>query len=132
MSFSASVVRLVPLGRALPLHHLFPAIRMRGAPIRNHLQKYKYTTYKKIKLSIFNININVLYYLQVMVQSQRHGPGILLAHLLPKDGAIVSDDVMDARLVVHATMRFLQLVVATTFALPSYPALHLRKSCVQR
>jgi hypothetical protein len=132
MSFSASVVRLVPLGRALPLHHLLLAIRMRGAPIRNHLQKYKYTTYKKIKLSIFNINIKVLYYLQVPVQSQRRGPSILLAHLLPKDGAIVSDDVMDARLIVHATMSFLQLVVVTTSALPSYPASHLRKSCLQR
>jgi hypothetical protein len=40
-------------------------------------------------------------YLQVLVRSQRHGPGILLAHLLPKDGAVLSDDDLDARLVVH-------------------------------
>jgi hypothetical protein len=40
-------------------------------------------------------------YLQVLVWSQRHGPGVLLAHLLPKDGAIVSDDGLDARLAMH-------------------------------
>jgi hypothetical protein len=37
-SFPASVVRLVPLRRAPPIHHLLPAQRMYGAPIRNHLQ----------------------------------------------------------------------------------------------
>jgi hypothetical protein len=36
--FLASVVRLVPLRRAPPIHHLLPALRMCGAPIRNHLQ----------------------------------------------------------------------------------------------
>jgi hypothetical protein len=100
-TFSASVVRLVPLSRAPPLHHLLPALRMRGAPIRNHLKKYKYRAYQKIKLSIFSTNNKVLYYVQVLVRSQRHGSGVLLAHLLPKDGAVVSDDGMDARLVVH-------------------------------
>jgi hypothetical protein len=40
-------------------------------------------------------------YSQVLVLSQRHGLGVLLAHLLPKDGAVVSDDGLDARLVVH-------------------------------
>jgi hypothetical protein len=37
-SFSASVVRLVPLRRAPPIHHLLPAQRICGAPIWNHLQ----------------------------------------------------------------------------------------------
>jgi hypothetical protein len=59
--FYASVVSLVPLGRAPPLHHLLPILKMCDAPIKNHLPKNKYTTYQKIKLSIFNININVLY-----------------------------------------------------------------------
>jgi hypothetical protein len=40
-------------------------------------------------------------YLQVLVQSQRHGPGVILAHLLPKDGAVVSDDCLYVRLLVH-------------------------------
>jgi hypothetical protein len=40
-------------------------------------------------------------YMQVLVRSQRHGLGILLAHLLPKDGAVVRDDGLDAHLVVH-------------------------------
>jgi hypothetical protein len=59
--FPASIVHLVPLRRAPPLHHLLPALRMHIALIRNHLQKSKYTTYQKIKLSKFNTNIKVLY-----------------------------------------------------------------------
>jgi hypothetical protein len=51
--FPASVVRLVPLKRAPPLHHLLLALRMHDAPIRNYL-KNKYATHQKIKLSIFN------------------------------------------------------------------------------
>jgi hypothetical protein len=39
--------------------------------------------------------------LQVLVQSQLHGPGILVTHLLSKDGAVVRDDSMDPRLIVH-------------------------------
>jgi hypothetical protein len=31
-----------------------------------------------------------------------------------------------------STTSFLQLVVATTSALPSYPASHLKKSCIQK
>jgi hypothetical protein len=53
-------VRLVPLVGAPSLHHLIPALRMHDTPIRNHLKNI-YTTYQKIKLSIFNININVLH-----------------------------------------------------------------------
>jgi hypothetical protein len=37
--FLATIVSLVPLGRAPPLHHMLPTLRMRGAQIRNHLQK---------------------------------------------------------------------------------------------
>jgi hypothetical protein len=40
-------------------------------------------------------------YLQVLVPSQRHGSGVLLGHLLPKDGAMVTDNGLDSRLVVH-------------------------------
>jgi hypothetical protein len=36
--FPASVVRLVPLRRRPPIHHLLPAQRMCGALIWNHLQ----------------------------------------------------------------------------------------------
>jgi hypothetical protein len=39
--------------------------------------------------------------MQVPVSSERHGSSVLLAHLLPKDGAMVSDDGLDARLVGH-------------------------------
>jgi hypothetical protein len=38
MSFPTSVVRLIPLRRAPAIHHLLPALRMCGTPIRNHLQ----------------------------------------------------------------------------------------------
>jgi hypothetical protein len=37
--FLASVVRLIPLGRSPPLHHIFPALKMRDRPVMNHLQK---------------------------------------------------------------------------------------------
>jgi hypothetical protein len=40
-------------------------------------------------------------YLQVLVPSQRHGSGVLLVHLLPKDKALVIDDGLDSRLIVH-------------------------------
>jgi hypothetical protein len=36
--FPASIVRLVPLSRTPPIHHLLPAQRMCGAPMWNHLQ----------------------------------------------------------------------------------------------
>jgi hypothetical protein len=36
-----------------------------------------------------------------LVPSQRHGSGVLLGHLLTKDGAMVGDDGLDSRLVVH-------------------------------
>jgi hypothetical protein len=36
-----------------------------------------------------------------LVPSQRHGSGVLLGQLLPKDGAMVTDDGLDSRLVVH-------------------------------
>lgn len=62
-SSATSVVRLFPFVGAPHLHYMLPAFRMRDAPIKNHLQKIKYTTYEKIKLNIFNIDINVLYLL---------------------------------------------------------------------
>jgi hypothetical protein len=37
-SFPASVVRLIPLRQAPPIHHLLSAQRMCGTPIWNHLQ----------------------------------------------------------------------------------------------
>jgi hypothetical protein len=55
------IAHLVPLIGAPPLHHLIPVLRICGAPIRSHLQEIKYMTYQNIKLSIFDININVLY-----------------------------------------------------------------------
>jgi hypothetical protein len=56
-----SIVSLVPLVGAPPLHHLIPSLRMLDALIRNYLQEIKYMIYQKIKLNIFNININALY-----------------------------------------------------------------------
>jgi hypothetical protein len=40
-------------------------------------------------------------YLQVLVLSRRYGLGVLLTHLISKDETVVSDDGLDARLVVH-------------------------------
>jgi hypothetical protein len=40
-------------------------------------------------------------YLQVLVPGQRHGSGLLLGHLLSKDGAMVADDGLDSGLIVH-------------------------------
>jgi hypothetical protein len=40
-------------------------------------------------------------YLQVLAPSQRHGSGVLLGHLLPKDGVVVADDGLDSSLIVH-------------------------------
>jgi hypothetical protein len=57
----ASVVHLVPLVGAPSLQYLILALKMHDAPISNHLQDIKYTTYQNIKLSIFIVNINVLY-----------------------------------------------------------------------
>ena len=62
-SISANIVCLVILIGAPPLHHLLQALRMCGTPIMNHLQDIKYMTYQKVKLSLFNVNINVLYLL---------------------------------------------------------------------
>jgi hypothetical protein len=36
-----------------------------------------------------------------MVPGQRHGLGLLLGHLLPKDGAVVADNGLDSGLIVH-------------------------------
>jgi hypothetical protein len=94
-------VRLVPLRRAPPLHYLLPALKMRDAPIRNHLQKNKYTTYQKIKLRNLIRILKFCIYLQVLVLSQRHGSGVQLGHLLPKDGTMVSDDGLNSRLIMH-------------------------------
>jgi hypothetical protein len=61
MLVPTSVVRHVPLVGAIPLHHLLSALRMHDTQIRSHLQALEYTTYPKIKLGIFNVNIDVLY-----------------------------------------------------------------------
>jgi hypothetical protein len=39
--------------------------------------------------------------MQVLVPGQQHGSGLLLGHLLPKDGAVVADDGLDSCLIVH-------------------------------
>jgi hypothetical protein len=44
---------------------------------------------------------HALLYLQVLVPGQRHGSGLLLGHLLPKDGAVLADDGLDSGLIVH-------------------------------
>jgi hypothetical protein len=36
-----------------------------------------------------------------LVLSQRHASGVLLGHLLSKDRAVVTDDGLDSRLIVH-------------------------------
>jgi hypothetical protein len=46
-------------------------------------------------------------YLQVLVPGRRHGSGLLLGHLLPKDKAVVADDGLDSCLVVHVNDKLL-------------------------
>jgi hypothetical protein len=58
MPLPASVVRLLPLVGAPLLHHLLPALGMRSAPIRKHLQDNKYMTYEKMKLIVLNVKRN--------------------------------------------------------------------------
>jgi hypothetical protein len=55
-----SVMHLVPLVRAPPLHHLITTLRMSDTQIMNHLQKKQVHDISEEKNSIFNININVL------------------------------------------------------------------------
>jgi hypothetical protein len=108
MLFPVSVVRLIPLRRAPPIHHLLLALRMRDAPIRNHLQSKKVhcTSEDKIKQILSRI-LKCCIYLQVLVRSQRHGSGVLLGHLLHKDGAVVADDGLDSHLIVHVHHKLL-------------------------
>jgi hypothetical protein len=68
-------------------------------------------------------------YLQVLVPSQRYGSRVFLAHLY-KDKGVGSYDGMDVRLVVHVYDELLGHVVATTSALPSYLASHMKKSYI--
>jgi hypothetical protein len=102
-SFSASVVRLVPLRRAPPIHHLLPTQRMCDAPIWNHLQSKHVHCISEdnIKEKVKSCILKCCIYLYVLVPGQRHGSGLLLGHLLPKDGAMVADDGLDSCLVVH-------------------------------
>jgi hypothetical protein len=101
--FPASVVRLVPLRRAPPIHHLLPAQRMCDTPIWNHLQsKHVHCISEdKIKEKLKCCILKRRIYLQVLVPGQRHGSGLLLGHLLPKDGAVVANDGLDSCLIVH-------------------------------
>jgi hypothetical protein len=102
-SFLASVVRLVPLKRAPPIHHLLQAQRMCGAPIWNHLQsKHVHCISEdKIKEKLKYCMLKCCIYLHVLVPGQRHGSDLLLGHLLPKERAVVADDGLDSFLVVH-------------------------------
>jgi hypothetical protein len=71
-------------------------------------------------------------YLQVLVPSQRYGSGVLLGHLLPKDGAVVADDGLDSCLVVHVYDKFLTTRGDHHIRPSLYPASNLKKSCIQR
>jgi hypothetical protein len=92
--FLASVVRLVPLSRTPPIHHLLPAQRMCGTPMWNHLQS------KHVKC-ISEDKIKFMHGVLVPNMHDLHGSGLLLGHLLPKDGAVVADDGLDSGLIVH-------------------------------
>jgi hypothetical protein len=88
-------------------HHLSTICsKHRGYAAHQYRIIYKvntYTAYLKIKLRK-KLNCYILkccIYLQVLVPSQRHGSGLLLGHLLPKDGVVVADDGLDSCLVVH-------------------------------
>jgi hypothetical protein len=72
---------------------------------------------------------NIHVYLQVLVPGQRHGSGLLLGHLLPKDGAMVADDGLDSCLIVHVHDELLTARGGHHIR-TSYPASHLKKSCI--
>jgi hypothetical protein len=57
--------------------------------------------YQKIKLSMFNTNIKVLYLSASTGPESMTCSSIQLAHLLPKDIAVVSRNGLDVHLVVH-------------------------------
>jgi hypothetical protein len=71
-------------------------------------------------------------YLQVLVPSQRHGLGVLIAQLFSKDGAVVMDDGLDVRLVVHVYDELLTAHGSHHIRLTSYRASHMKKYCIQR
>jgi hypothetical protein len=77
--------------------------RICDAPIWNHLQsKHVHCISEdRIKEKIKCCILKCCIYLQVLVPGQQHGSGLLLGHLLPKDGAMVGDDSLDSCLVVH-------------------------------
>jgi hypothetical protein len=61
-------------------------------------------------------------YLQILLLSQRYGSSVLIADLISKDGAMVSDDGLDMRLVVHVHDEPLTAPGSHHIRLASYPA----------
>jgi hypothetical protein len=102
MSFLASVVRLVPLRRAPPIHHLLPALRMCSAPIRNHLQSkhVHYISEDIIKEKIV-MDIKVLYLPASTSPWSTTWFGLAAWSPSPQGWTVVADDGLDSCLVVH-------------------------------
>jgi hypothetical protein len=71
---------------------------MCDAPIWNHLQSKHVHCISEDKIKE---KLKCCIYLQVLVPRQRHGSGLLLGPLLPKDGAMVADDGLDSCLIVQ-------------------------------
>jgi hypothetical protein len=62
----------------------------------NHLQSKHVKCISKDKIKFMQgVLVPNMHYLQVLVPDQRHVSGLLLGHLLPKDGAVVADDGLD-------------------------------------
>jgi hypothetical protein len=74
--------------------------------------------------------IKVLY-LPAGTPGQRHGSGLLLGHILPKDGAVVAEDGLDSCLIVHVHDELLTTRGGHHIRLASYPTSHMKKSCIK-
>jgi hypothetical protein len=62
----------------------------------NHLQSKHVKCISEDKIKFMQgVLVPNMHYLQVLVPGQRHGSGLLVGHLLPKDEAGVADNGLD-------------------------------------
>jgi hypothetical protein len=115
-SLPASNVILLPLLGAPLLHYVSPAIGIRDAPIRSHLEDTKYmhdVLEDEIKPSLCTKRIKpqcFVLYLYILLRSQINCSCFFFGDPLSKDGGVVISDGLDTRLVVHLPDQFLAAI----------------------